>query len=151
MSGHCLERNIIYNGDVINHTDNQISPYIGLTSTTFKDRLGVHNQGVNHRAYSGKCELSKHIWTLKDAGKNYSINWGIIKRVHGRLIGGECRLCVTEKLHIIQHPDPKRLLNSNSDIKCMHQQKYKLAALSVQGRGRTKKRGRKAQGTNGIT
>ena len=118
--------------------------YIGLTSTTFKDRLRVHNQGVKHRDYSGKCVLSKQIWTLKDSGKNYSINWGIIERVHGRLIAGECRLCVTEKLHIIQHPDPKRLPNSNSDIKCMYQQKYKLAVLSIQGRGSKHRRfGRK--------
>ena len=151
MSGHCLERNIIYNGDVTNQSDNLTRPYLGLTSVAFKDRLGVHNQGINHKEKADSCELSKYVWALKDAGKRYSINWQIVERVRGRLVGGQCRLCVTEKLHIIQHPDPKRLLNSNSDIKCLHQRKYKLAALTAQGRGRAKKRGRMVQGTNGVT
>ena len=151
LNGRCLESFIIYNGDVSDETDNPARPYIGLTSVPFKDRLGVHNQGINHRSYAGSCELSKHVWTLKDANKNFSIKWGIREKVRGRLIGGECRLCVTEKLHIIEYPDQELLLNSNSDIKCVHQRKYKLASLSAQGRGRAKKRGRNVRVTNGIT
>ena len=151
MDGHCLASNIIYKGNVSDQTDNPARPYIGLTSVPFKDRLGVHRQGINHRSYAGSCELSKHVWTLKDANKNFSIDWEILERVRGRLIGGECRLCVTEKLRIIEYPDQDLLLNSNSDIKCLHQGKYKLSALSVQGRGRAKKRGRKVRATGGIT
>ena len=120
LDGQCLESSIIYSGDVSDETDNPARPYIGLTSVPFKDRLGVHRQGISHRSYAGSCELSKHIWTLKDANQNYSIKWGILERVRGRLIGGECRLCVTEKLHIIEYPDQKLLLNSNCDIKCVH-------------------------------
>ena len=151
LNGHCLERSIIYSGDVSDGTGNPARPYIGLTSVPFKDRLGVHRQGIRHKSYAGSCELSKHVWTLKDANQNYSIKWGILERVRGRLVGGECRLCVTEKLHIIEYPNEKLLLNSNCDIKCAHQRKYKLASLSVQGRGRAKKRGREVQETDAIT
>ena len=150
MNGKCLARNVIYKGDVINNTDNQTNPYVGLTSGAFKERLGVHRQGINHRSYAGSCELTKHVWALKDANKDLSIKWSILEHVKGRLVGGECKLCVTEKLHIIEHPDQAILLNSNCDIKCVHQRKYKLAQVRVQGRGRTK--GREARGTtSGVT
>ena len=105
MNGNCLARNIVYCGEVVNHTDNRSKPYVGLTSVSFKDRLGVHNQGIRHRSHAMSCELTKHVWDLKDSNTEFTIKWNILEHVKGRLIGGECRLCVTEKLHIIDHLD----------------------------------------------
>ena len=135
---------------IVNRTDNQVNPYVGLTSVTFKDRLTVHNQGINHRIHANSCELTKQVWVLKDDNKTFSIDWSILEHVKGRLVGGECKLCVTEKLHIIDYPNQAALLNSNCDIKCVHQWKYKLAAVRAQGRGRTRRRENR-ETTNGVT
>ena len=150
LNGKCLTRNVIYKADVVNHTDNQTNPYVGLTSGAFKERLGVHRQGINHRSYASSCELTKHVWALKDANKEFTINWSILEHVKGRLVGGECKLCVTEKLHILEHPYQAMLLNGNCDIKCVHQRKYKLGQVRVQGRGRAKRRGDRGS-TIGVT
>ena len=110
----------------------------------------MHKQGINHRSYASSCELTKYVWALKDDNKTFSINWRILEHVKGRLVGGECKLCVTEKLHIIEHPDRAILLNSNCDMKCVHQRKYKLAQVRVQGRGRAKRREDRGT-TSGVT
>ena len=151
LSGKCLTRNFVYCGKVFNRTDDLIRPYVGLTSTTFKERLGNHIQGIRHKAKSNSCELTKHIWELKDSGKEFSVGWEIIEHVKGRLVGGECKLCVTEKLHIIEHPDQDTLLNSNCNMKCLHKWKYKLSSVGDDGRGRTRKRRGEVCGTNSVT
>ena len=152
LSGMCLTRNIVYVGDVVNHTDSESRPYVGLTSVAFKDRLAVHNQGIKHRAHGNSCELTKHVWVLKDSNKAFSVKWNILEHVKGRLIGGECRLCVTEKLHIIEHHNQTELLNSNSDIKCVHAWKNKLVSVSYPGRGRSRRREENNGGTRaGVT
>ena len=151
LNGTCLTSNIIYSGEVINLTDNQSRPYVGLTLDTFKERLGVHNQGINHRSYSSSCELTKHVWQLRDSGKAFGVRWNILEHVKGRLIGGQCRLCVTEKLHIIEHPNyGDGLLNSNADMKCVHGWKHKLVSIRNPGRGRSRKRGKRGTVT-GVT
>ena len=91
-----------------------------------------------------QCELTKYIWTLKDAGKQFSIQWRILERVKGRTIAGECKLCVAEKLQILSHPQKELLLNNRTTIQCTHKIKDSLASLhSNRGRprGRTVRRG----------
>ena len=100
--------------------------YIGL-ATKFKDRFAVHKQGFNHRQYANRCELSKHIWKLKDDGKTYSVKWEILRKVKGKLVAGACKLCTTEKMFIIEHPDRRKLLNSNWINKCPHGKKNLLS------------------------
>ena len=98
--------------------------------------------------------LSRYIYIYIYIYKAFSIKWNIRERVKGRLIGGECRLCVTEKLHIIEHPEyGAELLNSNSDIKCMHGRKHKLFSVVCPGRGQSKKKVKKGKrGTRtGVT
>ena len=76
------------------------------------------------------CELTKHVWQLRDSGKAFSVRGKLLEHVKGRLIGGECRLCVTEKLHIIEHPNYRDgLLNSNSDMICVHGWKHRYLDL----------------------
>ena len=151
LSGKCLTRNVVYRGNVVNQTDNSIRPYVGLTSVSFKERLAVHNQGIKHKLYANSCELTKHVWELKDSKKEFSVGWEILEHVKGRLVGGECKLCVTEKLHIIEHPNQAGLLNSNCDMKCVHGWKHKLSSVGVDGRGRSRRRRREDCGTNSVT
>ena len=53
----------------------------------------------------------------------------MLKKVRGRMVGGACRLCTTEKLFIIEHPNKSRLLNSHCIEKCRHGEKYMLFSV----------------------
>ena len=128
LGNRCLEDNIIYDATVTEVERQEDNVYIGLTSTDWKSRRGVHNQGFNHRQYASRCELSKHIWTLKDASKEFDIKWSILRKVRGSLIAGACKLCTTEKLFIVDYPCRKKLLNKNWIQKCVHRRKYILGS-----------------------
>ena len=127
LDNQCLEKNIVYESTVTEVEGRIERDYVGLTSNEWKKRLGVHNQGFNHREHANRCELSKHIWNLKDSSKEYELKWRILQKVRGRLVAGACKLCTTEKLFIVSHPSEERLLNSNWIQKCVHGRKYLLA------------------------
>ena len=129
LDNKCLNNNIVYEAEITSHPDEVSKDYRGLCSTTFKARLAVHKQHINHRQHMKKCELAKHAWQLKDTNKTFSICWRVLKKVYGRLVGGSCRLCTSEKLLIIEHPDKDRLLNSNYIQKCRHTDKYMLSGI----------------------
>ena len=92
--------------------------------------------------HMNKCELAKYVWHLKDNGKTFDVQWRILKKVNGRLVGGACKLCTSEKLLIIEHPNKDRLLNANCIQKCRHDAKYLLSGISrVSGRARNNNTG----------
>ena len=94
----------------------------GLAATTFKERFGNHKKGFNHKQHNKNTELSKYIWSLKDAKIPYSIKWSIVEKVD------RCPLCLPEKLHLIEYFDDTRLLNKRSEFinHCRHQNKLLL-------------------------
>ena len=63
---------------------------IGLMSVTrqtkiiaqipFKERFRKNNRDFNHNQYIKRTELSKYIWSLRDARTPYTINWSIIAK-----------------------------------------------------------------------
>ena len=59
---------------------NDYKLYIGEAKTPFKERLWNRNRDFCHRQYVKCKELSKYIWSLKDAGTQYNINWSIIAK-----------------------------------------------------------------------
>ena len=129
LDNKCLSDNIIYEGTVVSHPEEDERDYRGLCSTKWKDRWAVHNQHMNHREHRTKCELAKYVWGLKDENKAFDISWKILKKVRGKMVGGACRLCTTEKLFIIEHPNKSRLLNSHCIEKCRHGDKYMLSSV----------------------
>jgi hypothetical protein len=135
LDNQCLEKNIVYEATVTTLGERIERDYVGLTSTEWKSRLYVHNQGFNHREHASRCELSKHIWKLKDDSSEYELKWRILEKVKGRLVAGACKLCTCEKLHIVSHPDRGRLLNSNWVQKCVHDRKHILAFCKPVGVG----------------
>ena len=142
MNGECLTRNVTYEAEVTTDSDTRI--YVGCTKRPWKDRYAVHKTGFKHRSHAGGCELTKYIWTLKDAGRQYSIKWRILEKVRGRLIGGECKLCIAEKMHIIFHPQKDLLINSRTAIMCKHKSDWMLSSLDEN----KPKRGRPKGSTN---
>ena len=123
----CLSSNIVYEAEITSQPDNVVKQYRGLCSTKFKERLAVHHECMNHRRYAKGCELSKYVWELKDSNRTYDIKWKVLKQVKGRKVGDACKLCMTEKLYIVEHPNKDILLNSNCIQKCRHESKYMLS------------------------
>ena len=78
-----------------------------------------------------ETELSKYVWSLKDAKIPYSIKWYIVEKVYGKTKIDRCPLCLAEKLHLIQYFDDIRLLNKRSEFinHYRHQNKLLLKSL----------------------
>ena len=76
MNGQCLENSIVYHAK-ITQSDQKVTNYIGMTSTEFKKRLGVHRQTFKDHTVS-QTSLSKHIHTLKSQNIDYEITWNIV-------------------------------------------------------------------------
>ena len=135
MGNKCLSENIVYEGVITERPVGEEKDYRGLSSGIWKKRYAVHKQGINHRKHSKACELTKHVWEIKDRSNTFDIRWKILETVRGRLVGGACKLCTTETMLINEHPDKSRLLNKQSIQKCMHGGQYLLSKY----RERTKK------------
>ena len=76
MSGNCLTKSIVYQANVT--SINEIKQYIGLASTTFKERLYNHHLSFNNERYEHSTHLSKYIWELKRADISYKITWSTV-------------------------------------------------------------------------
>ena len=105
LDGQCKKKNIIY-GATVTPSQGQIETYVGLTSTTFKERYGNHLKSFNHEKYSTETSLSKFIWKLKEKNLDYQISWRILDRASifnpsNRI----CGLCTLEKYYIMFRPD----------------------------------------------
>ena len=128
LSGNCLTNNLVYQATVIpNEPEAQEHTYIGLTSTTFKIRVGNHKKSFNHVEYQKETSLSIFIWELKDRGVDYSISWKLIDRAKPfSPVSGLCALCTLEKYYIIFKPE-LATINKKDEINnyCLH----KLAVL----------------------
>ena len=130
LNGRCLDVNIIYQAEISNNKNNSIETYVGLTATTFKNRLAVHKRSFIERQYN-QTALSKYIWKLKDKGTDFSIKYKIISR--GRPYSpktGRCTLCLREKTIIITRPQDSSLnVRNEFTAKCPHREKFLLSNI----------------------
>ena len=98
--------------------------YIGLTSTTFKERYNNHSKSFNHEKYQNETELSKYVWKLKKKNSKFSITWKIISQATTkRRPSNQCNLCLEEKYQILKYSEKNRclLLNKRFEIRaCNH-------------------------------
>ena len=98
--------------------------YIGLTSTTFKERYNNHSKSFNHEKYHNETEFSKYVWKLKKKNSKFSITWKIISQATTkRRPSNQCNLCLEEKYHILKYSEKKPclLLNKRFEIRaCNH-------------------------------
>ena len=130
LKNQCQTSNLIYRGDFENKVKDERNAYFGLAATTFKERFENHKKDFNHKQHSKITELSKYIWSLKDAKIPYSIKWSIVQKVYGKK-NDHCLLCLAEKLYLIEYSDEIRLLNKRSEFinHCRHQNKLLLKSL----------------------
>ena len=115
--------NLIYRAPDENEANDEKKIYFGLAATTFKERSG------NYR--SKNTELSKYIWSLKDAKIPYNIKWLIVGKFYGKIKIDHCPFCLAGKLFLIEYFDDIRLLNKRSEFinHCRHQNKELLKSL----------------------
>ena len=116
LDSKCLTSQLIYQADVTNNLDNEYKYYLGLAETTFKER------------YSNSTELSKYVWSLRENNKKLSIKWKIVKIVYSKATSSFCKLCLTEKLLILNTLGDDNCLNKKTEFinKCRHQNKLLL-------------------------
>ena len=98
-------------------------------------RYNNHSYDFRHPESNGTT-LSKKVWELKNANKDYKVTWKIVDRAYTYTAGAKsCDLCSAEKMHIalgrrgfIQLPKGCNLLNKRSELmsKCRHQAKFTL-------------------------
>ena len=130
-NGQCLKSNLVYRAVV--HSGGSEESYIGLTSTEFKTRFNGHKCSFNDPRKKNSTELSKHIWKLKEEGREYEVKWSIMG--HAKPydnVSKRCNLCILEKFYIICKPKLASL-NKRTELisKCRHEAKYMLANTSI--------------------
>ena len=106
-----MTSSLVYKSEITNDVNDDCKIYIGASETTFKERYRNHTKDMRHRKYLKSTELSKYFWTLKDEGKTATIRWSVLKSVRPKTQGANCKLCLTEKLSIINTLDDPNVLN----------------------------------------
>ena len=86
-----------------------------------------------HEKNRNETELSYYIWALTEDKIAPSINWKILPIFCGKLTSNCCRLCLTEKILIINSIGDNRVLNKRSEFvkKCRHQNKYLIKHVKL--------------------
>ena len=95
-----------------------------------RTRFNQHNSDMNtsNENHTGTT-LSVYVRRLKRDNIPYNIKWEIVKRAAPyNPITKMCRLCISEKQHILFHPEDATL-NQRSEFfsKCWHKDKHLLA------------------------
>ena len=135
LNGQCLESSIVYHAK-ITQSDQKVTNYIGMTSTEFKKRLGVHRQTFKDQTVS-QTSLSKHIHTLKSQNIDYEITWEIMDKAKKfSPVSNVCSLCDREKFRILFNPELAEL-NSKSEFysHCIHKKSRLLVKKRKKGHG----------------
>jgi hypothetical protein len=133
MNGKCLTSSIIYQATV--ETANKKESYIGSTAGEFKTRFNNHTSSFRHSNKRSSTELSKYIWSLKDANTTYTLKWNIISKAYACKNGNStCGLCLTEKYYIICQPLMATLNDRKALVSmCRHANKFLLSNYKSQG------------------
>ena len=127
VEGHCLDEGIIYEATI--KSDSEENKYVGLTEGRFNRRLYGLRQSFKNISLRNATELSKHIWCLKEQGKDYELSLSIIDRATSyNRTSKRCRVCLLEKYHILTRDD---LLNKRSELvsKCRHRRAHLIGSV----------------------
>ena len=103
--------NTIYQATAKEEKSGKVETYTGIHQ--LEARLAVNK--FNHGPMAGPkssngTELSKHIWELKDNKRKYTLSWKIMD--WAKLFNPStkmCRLCLTEKYHLMYSKDDASL------------------------------------------
>ena len=132
VNGECLRKDVVYKAEVDVPSKQHLNKsYVGLTSTTFKERWRNHQTTANNRNSEQKTTLSTYIWSLKDQGLQPTTSFSLMRNAAKYTIErDDCNLCTQEKLTILEESKRlgRTLLNSRNEVfsRCCHKWKYLL-------------------------
>ena len=99
----------------------------GFRENTFKGRFCKYRNAFKYESKANSTELSKHFWEMKRKGIEKPVmHWSVIDHAKPYHNGSKrCKLCLTEKYHILT--SPVNLVNKSAELvsKC-HQNKFYL-------------------------
>ena len=122
---------MIYCSKVIprNQYTNKNHPhYIGLTGSSFNDRLYKHKTVFKYENKQNATKLSSFRWNQKSKNIDVSFEWNIQDKAKPYSPGSRnCMHCLTENYHILLLG--LNLLNKRNELvsKCRHKNKYYLS------------------------
>ena len=128
LDGRCEIMNVVYQASVTTPDDGHTEHYVGVTHY-FKERFIGHRSDMRHSENRHGSTLSKYVWELKDAGRQFDMQWRIIDRgAPYNNVTKRCILCDKEKYYIIYHRDMSTL-NKRSKLfnVCKHRTKHLLS------------------------
>ena len=123
LDDKCLTSQIVYQSDVTNDTDDTYKYYLGVAEKSFKVRYRNHTSSFNNEQQKTKTELSKYVCSLKNENKTpIIINWKLMKTIYSKVTSEFCKLCLMEKLYILNALGKERRLNKRTEFisKCRH-------------------------------
>ena len=119
----CQVDNLVYKATVTRTDTSHRETYTGSTYNPLKTRVNQHNSNINTVNEKEKgTTLSAYVRSLIKDNIPYNIKWDIVKRAAPyNPITKICRLCISEKVHILFHPEDATL-NQRSEFfsKCWH-------------------------------
>ena len=71
LDEECLVNEVVYQATV--KTKDTKETYIRLTANQFKARYRNHQMSFRHEKGRNETELSKHLWKLKEEGKDFIV------------------------------------------------------------------------------
>ena len=131
LDNKCLTPKIVYQADVRNNTNDEKKFCLGVSEIPLKEHFRNHKKEFTHKKYRKSTELSKYIWQLKDANIAPIVIWKVVAKVFSNTKINFCKLCLSEKVFIINALNDIQLLNKKSDLinTCRHQNKLLLKCL----------------------
>jgi len=128
LPGECTIPNIVYQANVSIPSNDTVETYVGISSTAFKARYYNHFASFRHPTKRLQTELSRHIWSLKDRGLDFTISWKILRKAQPyNNITENCQLCLWKKYLILYKPQLSSLNKRNDFLSiCRHSSKFLL-------------------------
>ena len=122
VQGRCQTDCVIYRATVTETVSGNRETYTGVTGNTFKKRLYGHQADMRKSENRHSSSLANHVWSLKDNGRQFSINWRLVDRSSAfNPITGKCRICLKEKKEILYNKDGSTLNKRNEIFNtCRH-------------------------------
>ena len=124
----CKDDCVIYQAGVT-AVGKQKEGYVGMAAPPFKTRLANHKTDFKYTGKRKHTRLAGYVWQLKDEGLDYNIEWQFLARAPTfRASSNKCRLCLTEKYHIMHSRHDMASLNKRKEFfsSCMHKEKLLL-------------------------
>ena len=128
MSEKCLSRNIVYKATVENSNAN----YVGMTTTTFKERFYNHKYSFKTFEKRKSTTLAQYVWQ-NQLNPTPNIKWKIMKQCRQYSPGQKyCDTCISEKAEIVAHCGDPKNINKKTDLgtRCIHKKKFQLDAIT---------------------